>query len=644
MSMTLALRRFLRNSLRNTPRKLGNGLISRTWTQQALIASGMVVVLISGTTATAQRREVEHPVRQPVRGVHGAIAAGSEYATEAGMRAYYKGGNAVDSGVTTMFAAAVTEVSHYGFGGEAPILIRTKDGKVYSIAGVGTMPKLANADFFRNRRIGPFEVQEMEPTGLKGIIPGAGILPALVPGMVDAALLALREFGTQSFQDVIAPAIDLADGFPLDDMRANSIAYSAPFFSMWPTSKAHFMPTGRPLRSGEVWRQPNLARTLRAMADAEKKALAGGANRQAAIDAVRDYFYRGEIAKKIDAFSKANNGLIRYEDMAAFKLQVEEPVSTTYKGYRVYKPGFWTQGPAMLETLNILEGFEDPQPLNSAAYIHRFTEALKLAYADRDTYYGDPKFNQIPADVLLSKEYAAQRRRLITDKASQDFLPGTINGKTGHHPAEETMAKIIEISPALMAHDTTCVDAIDKDGMMFSATPSGAWLPSVIAGDTGIPLSVRAQSFVLIPGHPNELAPGKRPRVTLSPTLVTTADGKPFSVFSTPGGDNQEQALLQVFLAATQYRRNAQDAVENPRFGTRHMVSSFDNHAWNRGDLQLDERISQAVAADLAARGHKVSFFSKYNNGSAPVLIKMLEGGVIEAGADPFYNRSAHAW
>ena len=360
----------------------------------------------------------------------------------------------------------MTELSHYGMGGEAPILIRTKDGKVYAIAGVGTMPKLATAEFFRTRRLQPFEVQEKEPGGLKGIVPAAGLMPALVPGMVDAALVALREFGTMSFQEIIAPAIDLADGFAIDELRANSIAYSQPFFNVWLTSKQHFMPNGRPPRVGEIYRQPDLARTLRSMAEAEKKALASGASRQAAIDAVRDYFYRGEIAHKIDAFSKANNGLLRYEDMAAFKLQPEEPASTTYRGYRVYKTGFWSQGPAMLQTLNLLEGFDNPLALNSAAYIHRVAEALKLAYADRDTYYGDPKFNQIPADVLLSKEYAAERRKLITERASQEFLPGAIHGKTARHPSQEEIVHI-PLDPVLMAHDTTCVDAIDKDGMMF---------------------------------------------------------------------------------------------------------------------------------------------------------------------------------
>ena len=496
---------------------------------------------------------------------------------------------------------------------------------------------------FRNRPLSPPEVSERDPGGLKGIIPAAGLMPALVPGMVDGALVALREYGSMSFEQVIAPAIDLADGFALDDMRASSIAYSQPFFNMWPTSKAHFLPNGRPLRTGEIFRQPDLAHTLRAMVEIEKKALAGGATREAAIDKVRDYFYRGEIARKIDAFSKANGGLLRYEDMAAFRVQPEEPVSTTYKGYRVYENGFWSQGPAMIEALNILDGFDDQPAFNSAAYIHRVVEALKLAFADRDTYYGDPKFSHIPADVLLSKEYGAERRKLITDKASQEFLPGAIHGKTGHHPSEEAMAHV-PLDPVLMAHDTTCVDAIDKDGMMFSATPSGAWLPSVIAGDTGIPLSVRAQSFVLLPGSPNELGPGKRPRVTLSPTLVTSADGKPVEVLSTPGGDTQEQGLLQVMFNSLIFRMNAENSIEAPRFGTRHLVSSFDNHAWERGDLQLDDRIPQAVATELAARGHHVSTMSRYSNGTAPVLIRVLGSGALEAGADPYYNRSAHAW
>ena len=594
--------------------------------------------------APAQRKEFEQPAMHAARGTHAAVAAGSEYATEAGMRMYYHGGNAVDAGVAAMYAASVSEFSHFGFGGEAPILIRTKTGKVVSIAGVGTMPKLATAKMFRERRPQPGEILTLDPGGLKGIIPVAGIMPALVPSMVESGLVALRDYGTKSFSEVIEPAIELADGLAIDEMRAGTIARSRRFFDLWPDSKKTFMPNGQVPMPGDIFRQPNLARTLRSMAAAEKKALASGASRAAAIDAVSDFFYRGEIAHRIDAFMKENDGLLRYEDMAAFRLQPEEPVSTDYRNVKVYKPGFWSQGPAMIEALNIMEGF-DLRSLgyNSAEYIHKSVEALKLAYADRDAYYGDPKFNPgLPADVLLSKSYAAERRKLIGHNASLDFIPGTINGKTGKHPIEMDIART-HIDDILMAKDTTCVDAIDKEGIVFSATPSGAWLPSVIAGDTGIPLTERAQQFILVPGSPNELAGGKRPRVTLSPTIVTE-QGKPLLALSTPGGDNQEQSLIQLMLNVIEFHMNAQAAIEAPRYQTRHLVSSFDNHAWNRGDLLLDERIPQSVAADLAARGHKVSIHSKWASGAAPVMIRVTPDGVIEAGADPYGYRSAHAY
>ncbi len=229
-----------------------------------------IILILAGWCAAQARRDFDRPVRQAVRGTHGAVAGGSEYATEAGMRMYYRGGNAVDVGLATMFAASVSEFSHFGMGGEAPILIRTKAGKVYAIAGVGTMPKLATSELFRTRKLMPGEVQETEPGGLKGIIPVAGLMPALVPGMVEAGLVALREFGTKSFQETIASAIDLADGFAIDEMRAGSIARSRQFFDLWPTSKAHFLPNGRVPMVGEMFRQPDLARTLRSMAEVEK--------------------------------------------------------------------------------------------------------------------------------------------------------------------------------------------------------------------------------------------------------------------------------------------------------------------------------------------------------------------------------------
>jgi gamma-glutamyltranspeptidase/glutathione hydrolase len=543
-----------------------------------------------------------------------------------------------------MFAASVAEYSHFGFGGEAPLLIRTPDGRVHSIAGVGTMPRAASAEFFRSRRLLAGEVTNVEPGGLKGMVPVAGLMPALVPGMVDAALVALREFGTISFADAIAPAAELAEGMPLDEVRANYIARSRRFFDLWPVSKAVFMPEGRPPQTGDIFRQTNLARTMRAMAEIERKARAGGAARAHAIDAVRDFFYRGEIARRIDEFSRANGGLLRYEDMAAFRLKAEQPASTTYRGYTVHKPGFWSQGPVMLQALNVLEGFDLASlPHNSAEYLHRLAEALKLAYADRDTYYGDPAKVRVPAERLLSKEYANLRRQQIGPRASLDFLPGTIEGHPALHPSVAEAMMRARIDDELMARDTTCVNAADSKGFMFSATPSGAWMPAVIAGDTGIPLTQRAQSLLLTPGHPNELAGGKRPRITLSPTIVTR-EGAPVMALSTPGGDNQDQALLQILLNVIEFRMGAQAAIEAPRFQTRHLVSSFDNHAMNRGELLLDERFPPVAVTELTERGHRTASRSRWNNGAAPVLIRVLPSATLEAAADPYGYRVANAW
>jgi len=602
------------------------------------------VAVLAAILVGQQPQRRERPVKLPSRGTHGAVAAGAEYATEAGMRLYSQGGNAVDAGVAAMLAAAVTEFSHFGLGGEAPILIRTKDGKVHAIAGVGTMPKMATAQFFRDHRMSELDiVSTPETNGMKNFVPVAGILPALVPGMVEAGLVALREYGTKSFAEVVQPAIELADGFPIDELRVNSIGSSIKYLEAWPDSKRTFLPHGRVPQPGDIFRQEDLARTLRAMADAEIRAASSGAARNKAIDAVRDFFYRGDIAHRIDAFSKTHGGLIRYEDMAAFHVEPEDPVSTTFKGYTVYKSGFWSQGPSMIEALNILEGYDLPAlQWNSANYIHTLVEALKLAYADRDTYYGDPRFSKIPAETLLSKEYAAERRKLITDTASLDFRPGKAGDKVMQHPFYADIQRY-KIPDALMNKDTTCVDAIDKDGMVFSATPSGAWMPTFLVGDTGVPLTQRAESFLLVPGHPNELAPGKRPRVTLSPTIVTAPDHTLIAL-STPGGDNQDQSLMQVLFNSIFFGMNAQAAVEAGRFQTEHLVSSFDNHAMSPGTLLLDERTLPAVVQELQRRKHIVDMRSRYSSGAAPVMIRFWPTGLIEAGADPYYYRSSQAW
>jgi len=603
----------------------------------------LLAVLALAAGLGQQRQPAARLIRYPSRGTHGAVAAGSEYATEAGMRMMFSGGNAVDAGVAALLAADVAEFSHLALGGEAPILVRTREGKVFAIAGVGTMPRLGTAEFFRQHKVTEDEMEEPpDPKGMKAYLPVVGILPALVPGTPEAALVALRDFGTKSFSEAVEPAIELADGFPLDEMRSNAIARSVEYLVKWPASRRVFLPDGRVPRPGEIFRQPDLARTLRSMVDAEKKALAAGAGRAQAIDAVRDFFYRGDIARRIDDFSRKNGGLLRYEDMAAFRVEPEAPVSTTFHGYTVYKPGFWSQGPAMIETLNILEGYDlQAMGLNSPDYIHTLVEALKLAYADRDTYYGDPKFVKIP-ERLLSKEYGAERRKLIGPEASLDFRPGDVEPNPPRHPFYSAIDRR-PLDEVLKAKDTTCVDAIDKDGVAFSATPSGGWMPTYIAGDTGIALTQRAQSFLLVPGHPNEVAGGKRPRVTLSPTLATNPDGTLIAL-STPGGDDQDQGLVQVLFDSIFWGMNAQAAVETPRFRTGHLVLSFDNHTMDPGSLMLDERLPANVSAEMQKRKHLVEIHTRYDSGTAPVMIRFHPEGLIEAGADPFYYRNSQAW
>jgi gamma-glutamyltranspeptidase/glutathione hydrolase len=583
-------------------------------------------------------------IRPVVRGERAAVAAGTPLVTEASMRMLHAGGNAVDAGVASLFAGSVSEFSHFGFGGEAPILIRTPQGEVVSIAGIGTAPRLMTRQVFLDREISAENAEEADRRGrTAGQIPAYGLLPAVVPGMVDAGLLALRQYGTKSFEEIIQPAVEMADGFPIDRTRTSSIAQAVEFLQRFPTSFAVFAPNGAFPRPGDIFRQPDLARTLRSMVRAEQQALASGKNRKQAIDAIRDHFYRGEIAREIGDFVKLNNGLLRYEDMAAFRLEVEEPLKTTFQGHEVYKGSFWTQGGVMIEALNILEGY----PLrelgwNSAAYIHYVTEALKLAYADRDTWYADPKFFDVPEE-LMTKAYAAKRRKLISaTESSKEFRPGQFSERIPPHPSRYA-GQLRPLTDALASHDTTALAVIDKEGWMFSATPSGAWMPSVIAGTTGIPLTQRAQSFLMIEGHPNVVEPGKRPRITLTPTIVTR-DGAPYMALNTPGGDQQDQALLQVLLDSILFGFNAEIAVEAPRIQTRHLVASFDDHAMDPNLLLLDERIPESVFRQLVELGHEVEWRSRWDSGAAPVALKVLDNGVIEAGADPYGFRYADAW
>jgi len=521
--------------------------------------------------------------------------------------------------VATVLTAAVTEQSRFGLGGEIPVLIKLAGKPVVAISGIGTAPAKATVEFYKSRKAEPWEDEDRIPP-----IPAIGILAAPVPGVFDGLILALSRYGTMSFAQVVTPAIEYAGGFPIGEEFSAFIRGNQRFLDLWPASRDFFVPGGVAPERAEIFREPTLARTLRALVAVERKA---PGNRVAKLRAVRDYFYKGALAHRIAAFSEHNGGLIEYRELATFHAETDRPRSTTYRGFEICKPGFWTQGPVMLEALNLLEGFNlRAMGHNSPEYLHTMVEVVKLAFADRDRYYGDPKFSHIPEEILLSKEYAAERRKLIdAAHASMEHRPGTF--------AKPLEIEKVSTPSAAPVHDTTCVNVVDRKGNVFSATPSGAWLPSVIAGDTGVPFSTRMQSFVLAPGHPNQLGPGKRPRVTLSPTIVLR-DGKPFLSLSTPGGDNQDQALLQVLLNIIEFEMAPQEAVEAPRFQTEHFFSSFGNHEFSPGRLSLEARIPKATADKLAELGHRVSVGGDWSNASAPTVIK-ISGGVLDGGADP---------
>src|SRR5258706_8474212 len=582
------------------------------------------------------------------------------------MRILQHGGNAVDAGVATILAASVIEFSHFSFGGEVPILIKLKGREVAVIEGMGTAPAKATREFFVNRArqrgaaltgatapdsaatlragSGNSDMPTM-PSAKSGLIPSTGPLAATVPAVLDACVTALDQFGTKSLAEVMQPAIELADGFPIDELRVQYIVTRAPIFSQWPEAKRIFLPNGQVPRVGNVFAEADLALTLRSSALTEKRN--AGRGRHAALAAAGDFFYKGPVGKRIGDYMQTHGGLLAASDLAGWHAQTGAPAKGEYRGYEVYKTGFWAQGPMMIEVLNLLEGYDlKKMGQNSPDYIHTVTEALKLGFADRDRFYADPDFVKIPTQQLLSKDYAALRRSLIDgERASLSQRPGDpSNMKPLLASAGQISYNAAPVPEIEKANDTTCVNVIDKDGNMFSATPSGAWLPAVVAGDTGVLMGQRLQSALTDPNSPNVVASGKRPRITLTPTIVLK-DGQPFMVLSTPGGDNQDQALLQVMLNIIEFGMNPQEAVEAPRFDTQHYVSSFDNHEFLAGVLNLEGRFSADVFSQLIVRGHKVKPQGPWATGSSPTVIMYdVKSGVISGGADPRRGRYAVAW
>jgi gamma-glutamyltranspeptidase/glutathione hydrolase len=495
-----------------------------------------------------------------------------------------------------------------------------------AISGQGTAPARATIDWFRSAGI--------------SLIPGNGLLPAMVPGAFGAWIAALAEFGTLPLRDVMQPALELAhDGFAMyPALRRSILQHEEKFRTQWPTSAAVYLPHGRAPAVGDCFRQQDWAGAMGRTVDAEELALHRGADRRTALQAARDEFYRGSIALSIGLWSeekefldhsgRAHRGLLRYDDLAAYETRIEEPMSIDYQGYRVHKCGPWSQGPVFLQQLRLLEGFDLPAlGHNSAAYIHTVIEAAKLAFADRDRYYGDPLFVDVPLGQLLSREYAAARRQLIDpERASLAIFPGELTSGTETPPPD-----VLEDR-----RDTTHLDAIDRDGLMISATPSGGWMPSspVVAG-LGFPLGTRGQMFWLDPEHPSSLRPGKRPRTTLTPSLVTR-DGRPYMVFGTPGGDQQDQWTLQFFLNVVEFGMDLQAAVDAPLFHTDHFPSSFYPREIQLGSLCLERQLAETAGAALERAGHRIRVADPWSIGGQVCGARFdPDSGRIEGAASP---------
>jgi gamma-glutamyltranspeptidase/glutathione hydrolase len=621
---------------------------------------------------------VAQATNKPVlHGSHWVAITGKPLGATAGALIFGRGGNAVDA-ACAMLAATSTMWDVLSWGGETQALIfdpRTQT--VVGINAVGTAPSGATAEFFRER-------------GMK-FPPQYGPLAAVTPGTPGGLMVMLAEYGTMSLAEVLAPAIEMADGYPIEAQAARSIARNRERLESWSYSRSvFFVPDGDSLRApqaGEIFRQPDLARTLRALVEAERSALEQGEDREQAIQAAYDLFYRGDIARELVRGTAEEGGLVTLEDLDRWEVKIEEPVRTSYRGIDVLKLTTWTQGPAMLQALNILETFDlVSMGFNSARYIHTLAQAMHLAFADRDFYYGDPYFPpEEPIQGLLSKEYAAERAATI-DPAHNDadarpgdpypfqgetnpfadlhsrwhtVPPATESGSGGGIPGPGGISAVPtdglpyassgmrpEDNPDISDHflGTTSIQAADSEGWVVSVTPSGGWIPATIAGRTGIGLSQRAQSFVTDSAQNpyNVIEPGKRPRVTLTPGLALK-DGVPFLSFAVQGGDTQDQNLLQFLLNVVEFGMSVQQAVEAPNVNTFQLRSSFGSHESRPGRLLVHQDTPPWVQAELRRMGYDV-ITSASTSGPINAIWFDREHGTMWGGSSDYGEDYGLAW
>jgi gamma-glutamyltranspeptidase/glutathione hydrolase len=618
------------------------------------VTAAVAAVLPSHATIGAQvpvqdRQPAGSALRPAVAGPSGGVSTGHPLTTAAAFGTLLKGGNAFDAGVTALLVGGVVEQDLYSLGGEALVLVYPrKDNKVTSIVGQGWAPRAVDVNWYLSRG---------------KTLAGEGLDPAVTPGALHAALTVLERWGTMSFEQVAAPAIAYAEkGFPLRTSTARAIENQKKLFDRWPDNRSYwYKADGSYHKAGDTITLPTLARTLSRMVEAERAARQKG--RAAGIVAARDRFYKGDIAAEMVAFLQKHGAPFDLSDFAEFYARVEEPAQTTYRGYTVYKHGFGSQGPMLLQTLNILEQFDlKAMGYGSADYLHTVTEAMKLAYADRDTYYADPAFVQVPAEGLLSKAYAKERAALIDPAhASKAFVAGdplkhdsrvkqwtfwradlkdgTAPTVAGAVSAAATLASR-GLDSAGVSKDTTHIAIVDQDGNVFDSTPSGGWVNgAVILGQTGIGMSVRGEQFFLDVTRANQIRPRARPRYTLTPSLVFK-DGKPLMALGTPGGDNQDQTILQAFLSTIEFwdawYPNLHAALERPRVQTLHFLGSFWPHEGGFNKLNVEAAVPDEVLNTLKARGHDVSRIRTFGmSGCATaVLVDPISGNRI-AGADP---------
>ena len=583
---------------------------------RALLLAPLLVFALIFEFSAAFAQRTQKPV---LHGRHWIAITGKPMAATAGAMMFQKGGNAVDA-AAAMLAATSTMWDVLSWGGETQALIyNPKTKKVVGINALGVAPTGATAEFYRSK-------------GMR-YPPEHGPLSAVTPGTPGGLMVMLAEYGKLSLADVLAPAIQMADGYPMEQDTARRIEREKDKLRQWPYSRAVFLIHPGQQREGpapgEIFRQPDLAATLRKLVEAEQQALAQGKSRRDAIMAAYDRFYRGDIAQELVRSTQEQGGLITMADLANWRVRIEEPASVNYKGVEVYKLREWTQGPAMLQALNILEPFDlKAMGYNSARYVHTLYQAMNLAFADRDFYYGDIYVApEEPIRGLLSKDYARARAKLIQpDRNDANIGPGDpYQYQLGRNPYREylrnwhrtggqgeersapptTMFKFKETFRA----GTTTIEAADAEGWVVSITPSGGWVPAVIAGRTGVGLSQRAQSFVTDPAENpfNVIAPGKQPRVTLTPTLALK-DGRPFLSFAVQGGDTQDQNLLQFFLNVVEFAMNVQQAAEAPNFNSYQMRASFGEHESQPGRLLLNEQTPPWVRSELQRMGYTLEF------------------------------------